>query len=68
MLRFGGKSDHLILEFRIAEEGKMSQRSDVFLGLDFRKAEYTGRKVDRQAGESIAYISKWEGPFLHSFV
>jgi len=68
MLGFGGKSDHLMLEFRIAEEGKMSQWSDIFLGLDFRKAEYTRRKENRQAGESTACISKWEGPFLHGFL
>lgn len=63
----GGERDYLMLEFRIAGEGKRSQQSDVFTGLDLRKAQYTRRKENRQAGESIPCISKWEGSFLHGF-
>lgn len=51
MLGFRGETDPLMLEFRTALEGKRSQGSDVFLGLDFRKAEHTRRKeTDRQQG------------------
>lgn len=64
----GGGSDLLMLEFRDSTGRKTSQCSDVFLGLDFRKAEYTRRKEDGQIEESRACISKWEGPFLHGFL
>lgn len=69
MLGSGGESDLLMLELRDSTGRKMSQCSDVFLGLDFRKAEYTRRKENRQVEESLrACISKREGPFLHGFL
>ena len=60
MLGFGEK----MLEFRDSIGRKMSQWSDVFLGLDFRKAEYM-RKKRGQTGRRVHSLHFQMGrPFL----
>lgn len=66
ILGFGEKSDHLMLEFKIVEDEKMSEHQ--IPGLDFRKAEEARRKQSRQAEESIDCISKCKGTFLRGFL